>query len=57
MLKILEETGTDKGFVISQKGFRSDALEAAKMSNARLLTYVFWQFSWYFLLRAIIETP
>jgi len=39
LLKIVEETGTDKGFIISQKGFQSGALEAAEMSNVRLLTF------------------
>lgn len=35
---IVEDTGTDKGFIISQKGFQSGAFEAAETSNIQLLT-------------------
>ncbi|RZK43405.1 MAG: restriction endonuclease [Pedobacter sp.] len=37
--KIVEETGADKGILVSQKGFQSGALEAAELSNIELLTF------------------
>lgn len=36
---IVDDTGADKGFIISKVGFQSGALEAAKQTNIRLLTY------------------
>lgn len=36
---IVDETGADKGFIISQKGFQSGAIEAAYNTNITLLTF------------------
>lgn len=36
---IVEDTGSDKGFIVSQKGFQSGAFEAAETSNIKLLTF------------------
>lgn len=36
---IVEDVGADKGFLISQKGFQSGAIESANKSNIELLTF------------------
>ena len=36
---IIDETGTDKGFIVSQKGFQRGALESASTTNITLLTF------------------
>lgn len=36
---ILDDIGADKGFIISEKGFQSGAVEAAKNTNIKLITF------------------
>jgi len=36
---IVEDIGADRGFIVSQKGFQSGAIEAANKSNIRLISF------------------
>ena len=37
--QIIDDLGSDKGFIISEKGFQKGAIEAAKKTNVELLTF------------------
>jgi len=36
---IVDDVGADKGFIISEKGFQSGAMESAQKTNVQLITY------------------
>jgi len=36
---IIDDIGADKGFIISEKGFQSGAIESAQKTNVQLMTY------------------